>query len=98
MDDNTATVASLDILANSVIELKEENEIHEISDSEEVPKKRRDEGGGFGGTVLGRTHDRSSSPPAKPVEGPPAEKACGTCTYSNPVDQIACGMCNSTLV
>ncbi|KAJ7047010.1 hypothetical protein C8F04DRAFT_1062446 [Mycena alexandri] len=107
LDDNTATVASLGILANSVIDLKEENEVHEISDSEEVPKKkkRRDEGGGFGGTVLGRTEGRSSSPPKPnlppspptPVESLlPTEKACGTCTFSNPVDELACSMCNTT--
>ncbi|KAJ6525652.1 hypothetical protein B0H19DRAFT_585928 [Mycena capillaripes] len=109
LDDNTATVASLQIFANSIIDLKEENEIHEISDSEEVPKKkkRRDEGGGFSGTVLGRTEGRSSSPP-KPVEAPPppppptvapsTEKACRTCTFSNPVDELACGMCNEVFV
>ncbi|KAJ7087835.1 hypothetical protein C8R44DRAFT_28584 [Mycena epipterygia] len=98
LEDNTATVASLQILANSIIDLKQENEIHEISDSEEVPKsKRRDEGGGFGGTLLGRTEGRSSSPP-KPVEAPPpTEKACRTCTYSNPVDLPVCGMCNNTV-
>ncbi|KAJ7172277.1 hypothetical protein C8R46DRAFT_1175273 [Mycena filopes] len=101
LEDNTATVASLQILANSIIDLKEENEVHEISDSEDVPrkKKRRDEGGGFGGTRLGR----SSSPP-KPVppspptvpEAPPTEKACSACTFSNPVDELECGMCSST--
>ncbi|KAF8212019.1 hypothetical protein K438DRAFT_1223096 [Mycena galopus ATCC 62051] len=94
LDDNTATVASLQILANSVIDLKEENEIHEISDSEEVPKKgkRRDEGG-FGGTVLGRTENRSEVP--KPVEAPPpTEKACGACTFVNPVDELTCEMCH----
>ncbi|KAJ7940429.1 hypothetical protein B0H13DRAFT_2648065 [Mycena leptocephala] len=112
LDDNTATVASLQIFANSIIDLKEENEIHEISDSEEVPKKRnkrRDEGGGFGGTVLGRTEGRSSSPPKpakapKPMEvppppaAPPTEKACHACTFANPVEESACGMCNEVLV
>jgi ubiquitin carboxyl-terminal hydrolase 48 len=112
LDDNTATVASLQIFANSIIDLKEENEIHEISDSEEVPKKRnkrRDEGGGFGGTVLGRTEGRSSSPPKpvkapKPMEvppppaAPPTEKACHACTFANPVEEFACGMCNEVLV
>jgi ubiquitin carboxyl-terminal hydrolase 48 len=97
-----ATVASLQIFANSVIDLKEENEIHEISDSEEVPKKKskRDEGGGFGGTVLGRTENRSSSPPKAtevpepaPVP-PPTEKTCHACTFSNGVEDLACGMCN----
>ncbi|KAJ7097738.1 cysteine proteinase [Mycena belliarum] len=96
LDDNTATVAFLQIHANGIIDLKEVNEVHEISDSEEVPtsKKRRDEGG-FGGTLLGRTDGRSSSPP-KPVEAP-TEKACRTCTFSNPVGLLACGMCNNTV-
>jgi len=91
LDDNTATVASLQILANDIIDLKEENEIHEISDSEDVPKSKRRDEGGFGGTLLGRTEGRSSSPP-KPVEAP-TEKACDACTFSNPVDLRACGMC-----
>ncbi|KAF7338128.1 hypothetical protein MVEN_02037600 [Mycena venus] len=97
LDDNTATVASLQIFADAVLALQVENEIHELSDSEEVPKKKskqRDEGGGFGGTVLGRSENRSSSPP-KPT---PTEKACRTCTFSNPVEELACGMCNEVFV
>ncbi|KAF7363613.1 hypothetical protein MSAN_01018400 [Mycena sanguinolenta] len=99
LDDNTATVASLQIFANSIIDLKEENEVHEISDSEEVPRKkgRRREEGGFGGTVLGRTENRSSSPPKPAEASPPTEKACRTCTYSNPVDEISCAMCNEAV-
>ncbi|KAJ7724461.1 hypothetical protein DFH07DRAFT_854832 [Mycena maculata] len=97
LDDNTATVASLQILANDIIDLKEENEIHEVSDSEDAPpksKRRRDEGGGFHGTLLGRTEGRSSSPP-KPAEPPaPTEKACEACTFSNPVDILVCDMCD----
>jgi ubiquitin carboxyl-terminal hydrolase 48 len=91
LDDNTATVASLEILANDTIDLKEETEVHEISsDSEDAGKgKRRDEG--FGGTLLGRTDTRSSSPP-KPVPAP-TERACGTCTFSNPVNITICGVC-----
>ncbi|KAJ7444900.1 hypothetical protein FB451DRAFT_1343700 [Mycena latifolia] len=97
LDDNTATVASLQIYANDIIDLKEENEIHEISDSDDVPKSKRRDEGGFGGTLLGRTEARSSSPP-KPVEAPtPTEKACRACTFSNPVDLLACGMCNNTV-
>ncbi|KAJ7709699.1 hypothetical protein B0H17DRAFT_999051 [Mycena rosella] len=99
LDDNTATVASLQIYANDIIDLKEENEIHEISDSDDVPKKKRRDEGGFGGTLLGRTEGRSSSPP-KPVEAPPpppTEKACGACTFTNPVDLLACSMCNNTV-
>ncbi|KAJ7510074.1 cysteine proteinase [Mycena galericulata] len=90
LDDNTATVSSLQILANAIIDLQEENEVHEISDSEDVPKSKRRDEGGFGGTLLGRTEGRSSSPP-KPTA--PTEKVCDTCTFSNPVDLLACGMC-----
>ncbi|KAJ6497048.1 hypothetical protein C8R47DRAFT_1184375 [Mycena vitilis] len=99
LEDNTATVASLQFFANSVIDLKEENEIHEISDSDEAPrnnKRRRNEGEGFGGTVLGRIEGRSSSP-AKPLEDAPAtptEKACSACTFSNPIEELSCGMCS----
>ncbi|KAJ7775067.1 hypothetical protein B0H16DRAFT_1672615 [Mycena metata] len=98
LDDNTATVASLRIFANSIIDLKEENEVHEISDSEEVPKrkKRRDEGGGFGGTVLGRTEAGSPPTPVEPL--PPTEKPCRACTFSNPIGSFACDLCNTPFV
>jgi len=98
LDDNTATVASLQIYANDVIDLKEENEVHEISDSEEVPKSKRRDEGGFGGTLLGRTEGRSSSPPKPAPLPPPTEKACRTCTFSNPVDLLACGVCDTLFV
>ncbi|KAJ7156934.1 hypothetical protein C8R43DRAFT_1183392, partial [Mycena crocata] len=93
LDDNTATVAGLQICANDVIQLKEENEVHEISDSEEVPKsKRRATDEGFGGTLLGRSDGTSSSPP-KPPDIPPTTKACTACTYSNPIELLACEIC-----
>ncbi|KAK7020447.1 hypothetical protein R3P38DRAFT_2969526 [Favolaschia claudopus] len=100
LDDNAATVESLQILAHSVIDLREENEVHEISDSEEPPKKkgkRREEGGGFGGTVLGRSEHRSSSPPKAATVAPPTEKACGACTFVNPVDELTCNVCQEVL-
>ncbi|KAJ6597092.1 cysteine proteinase [Mycena vulgaris] len=97
LDDNTATVASLQIYANDIIDLKEENEIHEISDSEDTPKSKRRDEGGFGGTLLGRTEGRSSSPPKPASLPPPTEKACGICTFSQSLSALACEMCNNTV-
>ncbi|KAJ6623503.1 hypothetical protein B0H10DRAFT_2010118 [Mycena sp. CBHHK59/15] len=99
LDDNAATVESLRILANDILDLREENEIHEISDSEDVPKSKSRDEGGFGGTVLGRTDDRSSSPLKPAMKAPlPAEKTCRACTFSNPAHLLTCGMCSTVFV
>ncbi len=56
LEDNEVTVADLSILANDVLDLREESEVHDLdSDIEVSPptKRKREEGGGFGGTLLG---------------------------------------------
>lgn len=100
MADNSATIASLRILANDILDLREENEIHEISDSDDVPrKKRREEGRAFVGTLLGGTISTSSDPPEQMiVTVEPSEKSCGACTYSNPIDAVVCTMCDTVFV
>ncbi|KAF7323150.1 hypothetical protein HMN09_00095300 [Mycena chlorophos] len=97
LDDNAATVASLNIYAQSILELKQENEVYEISDSEDVPAKRRrtEEAAGFGGTLLGRSNHRSSSPPTPPPQ--PKVKTCHTCTFDNEqADATECEMCGTS--
>lgn len=96
MLENSATIASLQILANDVLDLREELE---TSGSEDAPrKKRREEGSGFGGTLL------SGNPVAaleQPVLAPeaivqdPAEKPCPVCTFSNSFESVACTVCDT---
>ncbi|KAF7294772.1 hypothetical protein MIND_01014800 [Mycena indigotica] len=96
LSDNSATAASINVLAHSILQLKQENEVYEISDSEEAPKKKRktEEAAGFGGTLLGRTNaTRSSSPPDEQLA--PAVKICRICTLENGTDLLACDACET---
>ncbi|KAJ7063468.1 hypothetical protein C8F01DRAFT_78645 [Mycena amicta] len=97
LDDNAATIGSLNIFAHSVFELRQENEVYEISDSEEAPKKKRKpEEAGFGGTLLGRSHHVSSSPPPTTPPPPSRVKVCGVCTFENEATDVeACTMCDT---
>lgn len=86
-------MGSLQIYANDVLDLQQENEVIEInSDIEE--KKPRDEGRGFGGTLLGGTPDRTQglddhAPPSR------VEKSCAACTFSNDPDAFSCTICDT---
>ncbi|KAH9483698.1 Ubiquitin carboxyl-terminal hydrolase 48 [Psilocybe cubensis] len=97
LEDNAETVAILKISPNDIIDLKEQTEILEItSDSDEPPSKKRREGRGFGGTLLGCVG--SSSPERTP--GPTftnlvEEKPCLACTFSNGPDAVSCEMCET---
>lgn len=102
MEDNSATVATLQLLANDVIDLREVEEVIEIdsdSDSRPVNKRRREEGQGFGGTLLGTTDSSwSSSPEQVPPLGSGSEKPCLACTFSNTFDAVACQICDTIFV
>ena len=101
LEDSSATVATLKLLANDVIDLREAEEAIEIdSDSDSKPsnKRRREEGQGFGGTLLGTTDSSwSSSPEQTPAtpSGPASEKPCLACTFSNTFDAVACQVCDT---
>ena len=113
LDDGNATVASLGLLANDILEFQEQNEIHEITDSgdEGGTGIKRDEGRGFGGTVLvGRpgssraadesTFDEQATVKESSLGNPPMDsevKPCSACTFINPPDATFCDMCNTTL-
>ncbi|KAF5373699.1 hypothetical protein D9758_000662 [Tetrapyrgos nigripes] len=92
LDDNSATMGSLSILANSLLTLREIREVEEISDSEDntVRKREREEGQGFGGTLLS-SQNLSTGSVAQ-------EKSCDKCTFSNPLDRLACDMCDTIFV
>ncbi|KAF7304975.1 hypothetical protein MKEN_01212200 [Mycena kentingensis (nom. inval.)] len=98
LDDNAVTVGKLNIFANSIIELREENEVHEISDSDDAPKKRRkpEESAGFGKTLLGRSNQRASSPMRPPTPPPaPEPRACSRCTFVNEPSSEQCAICEA---
>lgn len=93
LDDNAATVGSLEIYAHDILDLRQENEVHELgSDSDE--KRPRDEERGFGGTLLGgfTSVERISSPPQLTFN---MEKPCSACTFSNSADALSCIMCDT---
>ncbi|KDR73501.1 hypothetical protein GALMADRAFT_72029 [Galerina marginata CBS 339.88] len=103
LEDNTATVATLQLLVNDVLDLREVDEILEIdSDSDErPPSKRRREGPAFGGTLLGATDSPWSSSPERtpaPMHTNAEEKPCIVCTYSNRFDAVCCEMCDAVFV
>ncbi|KAG7447960.1 cysteine proteinase [Guyanagaster necrorhizus] len=101
LEDNTATAASLNIFANDILELREQNELYELSsDGDEVPSKRprREEGSGFGGTLLGGSNNLSTS--RERSETPPKssgveQKSCGMCTLLNDSGALTCTMCDT---
>ncbi|TFK30135.1 cysteine proteinase [Coprinopsis marcescibilis] len=98
--DNKSTVEELGIPAHETIYLEQINEAMEIdSDTEPTPRRKpREEGQGFSGTILGGSFtdsSRASSRADTPSSLPPAEKACGACTFVNPVDAVSCEMCET---
>ncbi|KAJ8078976.1 hypothetical protein PM082_013260 [Marasmius tenuissimus] len=114
LDDGSVTVESLGLLANDILEFQEQGEVHEITDSdnEDGTGSKRDEGRGFGGTVLS---GGSASGSFRPVNGGPlveqaaaresslgneptrSEKSCSACTFINPPDATFCDICSTSL-
>jgi hypothetical protein len=91
LEDNSATVGSLQIYANDVLDLQEENEVIEIDpDADET--KPKDEGRGFGGTLLGGIPYQVYTPPKR------VEKSCSACTFSNDPDAISCMICDTSFI
>lgn len=97
LTDNAATAASLNIYANDVLDVRQENETVE-SDSDFGETGPRDEGRGFGGTLLARGADPPSSNGAPPLPAGRGEKSCNTCTFSNEPDAVSCTMCEMLFI
>ncbi|KAI0664864.1 cysteine proteinase [Cubamyces menziesii] len=103
LDDSSATMLSLGILSNDTLDLKEENEdIDLLSDTDveiDGPRKKRVEGQAFGGTLLlggGSSFGPSVPPSSSPDTGGPV--ACPACTYENTPGDVACAMCETSLL
>ncbi|TRM62650.1 hypothetical protein BD626DRAFT_548499 [Schizophyllum amplum] len=95
LDDNEATMQSLNIFANDVIDLRQAHEIHSLSDDdgdEPAKKRQRSEERGFGGTLLGAIPSSDLPTP------PPDMKSCPYCTVFNARDAEVCETCDGALM
>ena len=99
LEDNTATIGSLNVLANDVMDLREDSEDIDLLGSDgEQPAHKSDEGQGFGGTLLvSGTHRSSHSHTPSDHDEPMAEitRACPACTFENSPDVVCCAMCET---
>ena len=101
LNDSSATMLSLGILSNDLLDLKEESEdITILTDSDcEAPcginGKKRTEGEAFGGTLLG-SYSYSSAPSSSQSLAP-LVIACSACTYENGAADVECAMCGTPL-
>jgi hypothetical protein len=97
--DNEATVESLAIAANDTLYLEQIAETLEDDSESEQPAKRRrkEEGQGFNGTILGGFSTDSSQPSSRgnTPGSLMAEKPCKQCTFSNPVNAQSCEICEN---
>ncbi|KAI0670438.1 cysteine proteinase [Trametes maxima] len=105
LDDSSATMLSLGILSNDLLDLKQVDEDVILlsdtdveGDSRNTGSKKRTEGQAFDGTLLGggSSFGPSSVPPSSSpsVAGP---IACPACTYENEPAELACAMCETRL-
>ncbi|KAF8498901.1 hypothetical protein JB92DRAFT_2983100 [Gautieria morchelliformis] len=91
LSNNLDTVASLGILANDTLELREEKENEDAltSDVEQCSREPREEGRAFGGTILsGGLQNRKTLHDANPNH-------CPVCTFINLDDLAMCSMYGS---
>ena len=106
LQDNNVTVATLGILANDILDLREEKEDGDLlddSDADGPGARRRDEGPGFRGTLL---FGEQMSDSAIPYEDSMSErtstpmdvdKSCPACTFNNPANVSTCAICLTPL-
>lgn len=94
LEDNSATVESLQILANETVDLRVAEQMVDLTSDNDEPqtRKKKKEGNGFSGTLLGNADAPwSSSPEQTPYR---TEKECPKCTFSNPSEVLSCQVCN----
>jgi hypothetical protein len=102
LDDSSATVQSIGILANDTLDLREESEdndrLNSDSDVSHAKKKRRQEERGFSGTLLGggKSDEGHNDRDGVPTDGQADEKICFACTFANPPNVTFCGVCDTS--
>ncbi|KAF7969279.1 hypothetical protein HWV62_27809 [Athelia sp. TMB] len=110
LEDNARDAASLCILANDTLHLREELEDDTNAtdhDTGPVKKQRIEEGKAFGGTLLGGSSPPLSRSPTEAVEmdidpnlsqpitiGP----TCSACTFVNTPEATTCDVCETVIV
>ncbi|CCM02089.1 uncharacterized protein FIBRA_04166 [Fibroporia radiculosa] len=101
LDGSSLSVSSIGILSNDVLDLREQHEeINLLSDSDDDHgNKKRREGLGFGGTLLGGLATNDIAEPTSDHELRQATtlKSCSTCTFDNDSEALVCAMCESSL-
>lgn len=110
LEDNARDAASLDILANDILYLREalENDANATdSDNGPVKKKRIAEGKAFVGTLLGGSSPPISRSPTEVMEMEVDTQSsssivmrpiCTSCTFVNVPQASACDMCDQALL
>ncbi|KAI0748066.1 cysteine proteinase [Daedaleopsis nitida] len=100
LNDSSATMLSLGILSNDLLDLKEESDdpiVLTDTENESGPAngaRKRAEGQAFGGTLLGG-FSYSSAPSSS--QSAPASTACPACTFENGHADVTCAMCETPL-
>ncbi|KAI0345367.1 cysteine proteinase [Trametopsis cervina] len=101
LDDNEATIGSLGVHSNDTMDLREQPEDVDLLDStsDVEPSRRREEGQGFGGTLLGNNGHTSNTPHSSQHEEEPESgttgHSCPVCTFDNALDATVCAMCDT---
>ncbi|KAG6851255.1 hypothetical protein H0H93_011691 [Arthromyces matolae] len=97
LDENSATVDSLEIFAGDILDLRREDEVVDLDSEPEVDVRPRDEGRGFSGTLLGRSEPAGEN--ATSLQLPAEiEKICEACTFSNEAAAISCTVCDTLFI
>lgn len=104
LDDNSVTVATLGLLINDVLDLREEAEDDENATTDDPTrvKKRRKEERGFGGTLLASSHPNITADATVSSEGELQSdheypQICRSCDLQNPPDRQQCRFCQTDL-
>ncbi|KAH9981004.1 hypothetical protein BGW80DRAFT_1267806 [Lactifluus volemus] len=93
--DNSASVAALSILANDVLDLREEQENEELLESDtETPQQQRREADGADLAAHDTMSDRTATSSPAPMD---ATKPCPMCTFENASAATSCEICETGL-
>jgi ubiquitin carboxyl-terminal hydrolase 48 len=104
LDDNSVTVATLGLLINDVLDLREEAEDDENATTDDLTraKKRRKEERGFGGTLLASSHPNTIPDATVSSEGElqsdyESPQICRVCDVQNSPNRQQCRFCQKDL-
>lgn len=90
-----ATVESLEIYADDLLDLRWENEVIDLNSDSEVSRQPLVEGRGFHGTLLGSSRPVDQPTTLSRLDGS-EEKSCNACTFPNKISALSCTICDTT--